>query len=176
MKKFFQISFVVFFFTLVVKTFFIDTFVVRGDSMEPAFRDGDYLILDKVSYHFYKPQKGDVVVVRSEEPDQNFIKRIVGLPGERIEIQNGIIAIKKDRVSEGKILEEPYLFSGAITPIDTVIALDDEEYFIMGDNRLFSIDSRTLGPFSASRFKGRVLFSIHPNPFFLLSRLNFFSE
>lgn len=128
--------------------------------MEPNFKDGDYIVIDKISYYFREPSRSDAVVVESKETKNNFIKRIIGLPEERIEIKGGIVVIKDGRLSAGTILHEPYLASGMMTPIDTVYALDEDEYFLLGDNRLSSTDSRTMGAFYSSEIKGKVLFKI----------------
>lgn len=140
-----------------IRTFFVDGFIVRGDSMEPAIRDGDYIFINKLAFLNQEPERGDVVVVTPREKDFKVIKRIVGLPGERFAIEEGSVVIRVNRLDEGKVLEEAYLSeknTEARNPI--LINLDPGEYFALGDNRAVSTDSRDMGPIDRWKIKGRV--------------------
>ena len=137
---------------------------VRGASMFPTFHDGEYILTDKISYRFSEPKRGDVVILKSpKNPDQDFIKRIVGLPGEKIKLQNGKVYI------DSKILDESlYLDATVFTPQESFLlegqerTIDEGKYFVMGDNRTASSDSRDFGPITGSEFIGRVIFRYWP--------------
>jgi signal peptidase I len=137
-----------------IRYFLIQPFFVRGASMEPNFLDGDYLIIDEISYRFRNPERGDVIVFRyPADPSQFFIKRIIGLPGETISIQDGNISIEDAAGNliawdESKYLENSYT-AGNIT-----IKLDSSEYFVLGDNRQASSDSRKWGELSRKKIIG----------------------
>ncbi len=161
---------------LVLRIFFIDSFVVRGDSMAPTILDGDWVFVDKMSYRFADPNREDIIVVKPRSQASRIIKRVIGLPGERIEIaDDGQIRIKNSRQDAGKALSETYInlpalpLSGSSTPaigINT-IQLDPKEYFVLGDNRYISIDSRELGPVDEWNVEGRVVFVFRPKSFFV---------
>jgi signal peptidase I len=139
---------------LPVRYFLIQPFYVKGASMEPNFYDHEYLIIDEISYRFTEPRRGEVIVFRYPlEPRQFFIKRIIGLPGETVEIKNGKVYIENGQ-GEKILLEEPYI--SVPTPGETKVKLDNDEYFVLGDNRLSSLDSRHFGPVPRSFIIGRV--------------------
>ncbi len=129
-----------------VRNFIAQPFLVSGSSMEPSFFNGNYLLVDELTYRFREPQRGEVVVFRYPLDRKAFyIKRIVGLPGEQVVIENRGVSIIDE--SGKDILNEPYLLTaGTRGQFDTV--LDENEYFVMGDNRNFSFDSRSWGPLS----------------------------
>jgi len=145
---------------LPVRYFLIQPFYVRGASMEPNFYDHEYLIIDELSYRFNDPDRGDIVVFRyPKDPRQYFIKRIIGLPGEKVEIVGGEILIYNDGNPLGKLLDESvYLSNGLVTTPDLTTILEDNEYFVMGDNRQFSLDSRRFGPIKRSNIIGKTWF------------------
>ncbi len=137
---------------LPIRYFLIQPFYVEGASMEPNFYSKEYLIVDEISYRFHPPQRGEVVVLRNPQNlSQFYIKRIIGLPGERIKMLNGTVYINDTE------LKETYLSSVYATqasmPEQT---LAQGEYFVMGDNRANSLDSRILGPVPANDLIGRV--------------------
>lgn len=142
---------------LPVRYFLIQPFYVKGASMEPNFYDHEYLIIDEISYRFNDPGRGDIVVFRyPKDPRQYFIKRIIGLPGETVTIEAGSVFIEKDGRQE---LEEAYLPDDIETnrPIQgySRVTLSENEYFLLGDNRDQSLDSRTFGPISHDFIIGR---------------------
>ena len=130
-------------------------FRVQGQSMEPTLHDGQHLLISKVSYWFNSPQRGDVVVFRPpSRPDEDYIKRIVGLPGEQLSIEGGMVWI------DGAPIDEPYIanpgsYSGAWT-------LGEDEYFVLGDNRSNSSDSHTWGPLQRGNMVGKAWVSYWP--------------
>ena len=139
-----------------VRYFLIQPFVVRGASMEPNFYDHEYLIIDELSYRFGEPERGEIVVFRyPRDPDQFFIKRVIGLPGETVEVSDGQVAVYNDELPVGKVLEEPYIGSEQ-TLGKKRVELNPDEYFVMGDNRGFSLDSRSFGPIETDDIIGRV--------------------
>jgi len=123
-------------------------FYVRGSSMEPTLHNGQYLVVSKLSYRFSEPQRGDIVVfVSPNGAGEDYIKRIVGLPGERVEIREGAVWIN------GYRLDEPYLNSGI--PYTGAWSLGPDEYFVLGDNRANSSDSHAWGPLPRKNIIGK---------------------
>lgn len=142
---------------LPIRYFLIQPFYVKGASMEPTFDDREYLIIDEISYRFRAPARGEVIVFRYPlDPRQYFIKRIVGLPGERVKISGNKVTIFNDVHPEGLVLDESYLPAGTPTFGDEVTTLGPDEYFVMGDNRTSSLDSRSFGPMPRKDMVGRV--------------------
>lgn len=129
-----------------VRYYLIQPFIVRGSSMEPNFSDGQYLIIDEISYRFQEPKRGDVVVFKyPKDTSQYYIKRIIGLPLETVEISGGKITIYNNEYPEGAIISEPYLIIDHETPGDLKVSVPYNEYFVLGDNRKASSDSRVWG-------------------------------
>lgn len=125
--------------------------------MYPAIDNGDYVFVNKLAYLWSEPQRGDVVVAVSRELPTKLLKRIVGLPGERFEIHGGQIILREERTDPGTVLNENYLDNPtALTDGQTLIVLDPQEFFALGDNREVSIDSRELGLIDKWDIKGRV--------------------
>lgn len=140
---------------LPIRYFIIQPFVVKGNSMEPNFSDGDYLIINEIGYRFRKPLRGDVIVFRyPKDLSQYYIKRIIGLPNERVEIKNGKIKIYNSENPKGVDLKEAYL-TVSFTPGNLEVALSDNEYFVLGDNRFASSDSRVWGVLPEEDIVGR---------------------
>lgn len=140
-----------------VRYFLIQPFYVKGASMEPNFYDHEYLIIDEISYRLNSPLRGDIVVFKyPRDPSQYFIKRIIGLPGETVQIKEGAVTIYNKDNSAGTLLSENYLDSEVKTFGDRTVALGSSEYFIMGDNRLASFDSRSFGPIDRKYIVGKV--------------------
>lgn len=138
-----------------IRYFVVQPFFVRGESMAPNFSDGDYLIIDEISYRFSEPQRGDTIIFRfPDNPSQFYIKRIVALPGEKITIENSSITITNQDNPAGFLLNEPYLTE--ITPGQIEVKLDPNEYFVLGDNRDSSSDSRRWGPLPRHLIIGKV--------------------
>lgn len=149
-----------------IRYFIFQPFIVSGSSMEPSFHNGEYLVIDEISYRFGDPQRGQVVVLHppTAQSKEFYIKRIIGLPGEKIEIDNGKVTIFNSQHPNGKVLEEDYLPNQSLSyPHDTsivggrkILSLKDNEYFVMGDNRLASSDSRDWGPLPRKEIVGKV--------------------
>lgn len=144
-----------------VRMFIAQPFIVSGESMFSTFLDGDYLIIDEISYHLGEPHRGDVVVFKYPlDTKRFFIKRIIGLPNEEIEIKGGVISIKNKDNPEGFILEEPYLKQEFID--DFNFKTGNEEFFVMGDNRARSSDSRYWGALPENLIIGRAFVRLLP--------------
>ncbi len=143
-----------------VRMFIAQPFVVSGRSMDPTFENGQYLIIDELSYRFQEPTRGEVIVFRyPKNPKEFFIKRIIGLPGETVEIRNGRVIVWDG--GEQITLDEPYIVNtGNGTDITT--SLGDDEYFVMGDNRPESSDSRVWGVLPRDDITGRVFLRLLP--------------
>ena len=128
---------------------------VVGRSMLPNFQSGEYLIGNKISYKFSEPQRGDVVIFEYNE-HTDYIKRIVGLPGEQIALQNGQILINNKRLDESHYLEGSVLTAGGdYLQEGTSVDIPNSHYFVCGDNRPNSSDSRDFGPISGDKIKGK---------------------
>ncbi|MDO8621827.1 MAG: signal peptidase I [bacterium] len=139
-----------------IRYFLIQPFYVKGASMEPNFEDHEYLIIDEISYRLREPQRGDIVVFRYPyDPTQFFIKRIIGLPGERVEIHDGTVRVANTAHPNGFLLSESYLASGVTTPGERIVALGTDEFFVLGDNRRQSFDSKDFGPIPRRAMIGR---------------------
>lgn len=141
---------------LPIRYFLIQPFYVKGASMEPNFYDHEYLIVDELTYRLRAPERGEIVVFRyPRDPSQYFIKRIVGLPGETIEVARGHVVVYNDTYPNGIILEESYL-DDTSTEGKKKVTLGADEYYLLGDNRDESLDSRSFGPVQDTFLIGRV--------------------
>ncbi len=163
-KEVIKIILVVVLIVLPIRYFLFQPFVVRGASMEPNFQEADYLIVDQISYRFSDPERGDVVVFSNSDISQKrYIKRIIGLPGEEIVLKEDEILVI-DKEGEEELLPEGYLPS--FEKIDKKrtseesILLEEKEYFVMGDNRDASYDSRNWGSLAEENIIGKVFFRI----------------
>lgn len=144
-----------------IRWFVAQPFIVRGDSMVPTFHSGDYLVVDQLSYRFNEPVRGDVIIMRYPKDESvYFIKRVIALPGETIEFQGARVSI---RTRDGGIfiLDEPYVKNVA-RPEYATYTLADSEYFVMGDNRNESSDSRVWGPLPRHDVIGRAFLRLFP--------------
>lgn len=145
-----------------VRMFIAQPFIVSGASMDDTFHSGQYLIVDQLSYHLNQPARGDVVIFRyPRDPSKFFIKRLIGLPGDRVVIDNAQVTIYNDANPDGFTLNEPYIKSMQPAPHFEEI-LGDREYFVMGDNRDQSSDSRAWGVLQEERIVGRALIRLFP--------------
>jgi signal peptidase I len=140
-----------------VRYFLIQPFYVKGASMEPNFFDHEYLIIDELSFRLRSPERGEIVVFRyPNDPRQFFIKRVVGLPGETVEIAEGVVKIFNDGFPNGFILPEDEYLRSEFTSTNRTMTLKENEYFVLGDNRASSLDSRFFGPVHEDGIVGRV--------------------
>jgi signal peptidase I len=144
-----------------VRTFIAQPFVVNGASMEPTFHTNEYLIVDQLSYKLGNPNRGDVIIFRYPLiPSRFFIKRVIALPGETIKINGTQVQIKKVGSDTFETLEEPYIEFSKESYKEMTLA--DDEYFVMGDNRMASLDSRSWGPLKESYIVGKAFVRLFP--------------
>jgi len=146
-----------------VRMWIVQPFSVSGSSMDPTFANRDYLVIDEISYRFRAPERGDVVVFRfPRDRTQFFIKRIIGLPGETVHVRDGGVFIDSG-TGQVELDESSYLPDGVVTGgVTQEVVLDDDEYFVLGDNRAASSDSRTWGPIQRSDIVGRAWVQAFP--------------
>jgi signal peptidase I len=146
-----------------IRYFLFQPFFVKGESMQPNFENGDYLIIDEISYRFKGPQRGEVIVFKyPQNESQLFIKRVIGLPGEKIEIKDNVIKVTGKNGTAVDLKEEAYLPSPIITSGNMDISLSDNQYFVLGDNRQFSYDSRRFGVVNKGEIIGKVFLRAWP--------------
>jgi len=146
---------------LPIRAFVAQPFIVSGSSMYPTFENGDYLIIDQISYKLENPERGDVVVFRyPKDPKKFFIKRIIGLPNETVEIKAEQIFIKNDKHKDGFPLNDP--FTNVMKTNDMSITLKEGQYFVMGDNRNASSDSRSWGTLPEDLITGKAFLRLLP--------------
>ncbi len=144
----------------IVRTYLAQPFVVSGSSMVPTFEDKEYLIVDEITYRFHEPQRGDVIVFRyPKNPSQFFIKRIIGLPGEKVIIDGSDVTIEQTDGTKIQ-LSEPYVKNKSFN--EHTYALNDTEYFVMGDNRAASSDSRSWGALEEQYIIGQPFIRLYP--------------
>ncbi len=144
-----------------IRTFIVQPFIVSGSSMVPTFENGQYLIIDEISYKLKDPKRDDVIVFKyPKDTSKFFIKRIIGLPNETIDIKGSDVTITNAENPEGFVLVEPYVKNLANS--QTHFVLKDDEYFVMGDNRPNSSDSRFWGSVNKNLVVGRVLLRLWP--------------
>ena len=143
-----------------IRYFIIQPFFVRGASMHPTFESGDYLVINEIGYRISDPKRGDVIVFR---PPQNrgqfYIKRIIGLPGEVVKIEDGKVWVGKTEATLAQMHEQ---YIEGRTPGNLNMQLGDDEYFVLGDNRNASADSRSWGALKADRIIGKAWIKAWP--------------
>ncbi|MFH1365948.1 MAG: signal peptidase I [Patescibacteria group bacterium] len=159
-----------------IRWFIADPFIVSGSSMVPTFENGDYLIVDELSYELSNPKRNDVAVfkypgdpknnpnrnfiLRFFDPGKYFIKRVIGLPNETVDIKGNVVTITNNEYPEGFKLDQPFVKNAANN--DTHVVLKSDEYFVMGDNRSGSSDSRAWGPVKGEFFTGKAFLRLLP--------------
>lgn len=155
LKDLFTLVFLIVVVVIPIRLFVISPFVVDGESMHPTFENLDYLIVNELVYTLHAPERGDVIVFRYPgNPSIFYIKRIIGLPGETVSITSGVVTVT---TTAGTTIElpEPYIVNEDAT-YTKKITLNPDDYFVMGDNRPNSSDSRVWGPLPRKDIIGRV--------------------
>lgn len=167
-KEFFTFIVLAVLIVLPIRIFIAQPFIVEGESMHPTFENADYLIVDELTYRFQAPKRGDVITFRYPgDPSIFYIKRIIGLPGETVAINGGVVTVTETN-GETLTLSEPYIAAEDVTYTKTT-SLSADQYFVMGDNRPNSSDSRVWGPLPKSDIIGHVVLRLlPPNMFSLL--------
>ncbi|MCX6788954.1 MAG: signal peptidase I [bacterium] len=146
---------------ILVRTFVAQPFLVSGSSMEPGFQNGDYLLIDELVYRFHEPVRGDVVVFKYPLDTRSYyIKRVIGLPGERVVVDGSSVTVYEKNGNKELLKEEYVARMSGIDKGDYTVK--DGEYFVMGDNRDFSYDSRRWGLLPKADLVGLVRFRLWP--------------
>lgn len=146
-----------------IRYFIFQPFFVKGESMEPNFQNGNYLIVDEISYRLGEPQRGEVIVFKYPlNPSQRYIKRIIGLPGEIVQIADNKVNVYNSNGVPQILDESVYLPELTDTYGNIEIKLSDREYFVLGDNRSFSSDSRRWGTLPRENIIGKVAIRVWP--------------
>ncbi|MCR4334692.1 MAG: signal peptidase I [Patescibacteria group bacterium] len=162
LKEVIQFVLIVLIVVLPIRFFIAQPFVVSGESMDSTFNNGNYLIVDELSYRFSNPKRGDVVIFKYPYDQKRYlIKRLIGLPLETVKMKSGIITIENQ---DGEfVLSEPYIDSkNNLLYGDLEVILQDDEYFVLGDNRIASSDSRIWGNLSKNLIIGRPIIRLFP--------------
>lgn len=145
----------------IIRIFAIQPFIVEGQSMEPSFANNDYLITEKISYKIHEPSRGDIIIFRPpDNPSVNYIKRIIGLPGDTIEVKNGSVYVNGERLVESYLTSN--LETKNVKQSTTPFTVQSGEYYVMGDNREHSRDSREVGAIPKQNITSRIWFRLLP--------------
>lgn len=140
-----------------LKTFVFATSIVDGHSMDPTLEDGERVIFNKLTYWIGDPAHGDIVII--ERPHKNYVKRVIALPGESVEVSNHVLFINGEEYEEAFVNEDARMHTGNFGPIN----VPEDKYFVMGDNRAISKDSRNgLGFIDRDDIIGKSEFIIYP--------------
>jgi signal peptidase I len=148
---------------LPIRFFIAQPFIVDGSSMDPTFATNQYLIVDELTYHFEPVARGDVIIFKyPNDTTKYFIKRVIGLPGETVQIEGSKVIIKNKTNPQGFTLTENYVAPANMTSNNMTTSLSGNQYFVMGDNRAGSFDSRAWGPVARSLIIGRPIVRLFP--------------
>jgi len=160
---------------VVIYLFLFQPHQVKGASMEINFHDGEYILTDKISYRFHSPQRGDVVIFKAPtNPELDYIKRIIGLPGERIKIEDNSLFINGQKLEEEYLPKETIISGGSFLPKREEIIIPPDHYFVLGDNRSHSSDSREWGWIEKEEIVGRAFLRYWPpEKFGLLTKVHY---
>lgn len=151
----------------VVYIFLFQPHQVDGSSMVPNFHDLEYILTDKISYRIHTPNRGDVVVFHSPADERvDFIKRIIGIPGDTVKVQGGYVYLNGQKLEEKYINDPSQVLAGRFMREGAEIDVPPGQYIVMGDNRLHSSDSREWGPVTLKGIVGRAFFRYWPIPVF----------
>lgn len=163
---------------VVIYLFLVQPHMVKGASMDPTFHDGQYILTDKISYRIHTPKRGDVVVFKAPmNPDFDYIKRIIGLPEDTIAISDGKVLVNGQPLSDEYIQTDTILLPGQYIQEGERITVGENEYFVLGDNRSHSADSRQWGMVPKNDIIGRVFFRYWPvNQFGLIQKPSEFNS
>lgn len=146
-----------------VRYFLFKPFYVKGQSMESTYFEHEYLIVDELTYRLREPKRGEVVVFSAPtQPGDYYLKRIIGLPGEQVKIDDNKVIVYNEANPQGVLLDESYLDNLTTTNGSVYVTLGENEYFVLGDNREESFDSRRFGPIKKDTIIGRTWLRGYP--------------
>jgi signal peptidase I len=158
--EFIKTALIVFLLAIFFRFYIFQPFIVVGQSMEPNFHDKEYLVVDKVTTRFREPKRGEIVIFHPpQNPSESYIKRVIGLPGETVEVKEGKVYVDDEVVQESYILHDPSISMKNNYP---KVTLGADEYYVFGDNREHSSDSREIGPIPKANLQGRVAIVLFP--------------
>jgi len=164
---------------VVMYLFLFQPHQVRGSSMYPNLHDNDYLLTDKVTYRLREPKRGDTIIFRAPKNEEyDYIKRVVGLPGDTVRVSNGKIYINDQLLIENYLSSDSFTYGGRFWKENQSIPVPEDQYFVLGDNRSHSSDSREWGPVPKIILSARLGYVIgrqNKSIFFLKSVINFFN-
>ncbi len=148
---------------VVVYLFLVQPHEVKGSSMEPNFHNNDYILTDKISLKLHTPERGNVVIFKApNNPEVDYIKRVIGLPGEKVKVLNGYVYVNDKKLNEPYLVDKTNLFPGSFVQEGIDITVPEGEYFVMGDNRGHSSDSREFGPIPGNSIIGKAFIRYWP--------------
>lgn len=157
----------VFLIAFLIRYFLIQPFVIEGYSMEPNFHNNEYILVDMISYHFKQPQRGDIIVFKfPQKPSVSYIKRIIGIPEDCIEVKGGQTYLNDHLLDESYLAANTPTLVGGQNGLDYKKCLGSNDFFVMGDNREHSSDSREWGVVPRSNIIGKTWLIIYPIQFF----------
>lgn len=150
---------------VVVYLFLVQPHEIKGSSMEPNFHNNEYILTDKISYKFREPQRGEVIIFKAPTNNEvDYIKRVIGLPGDRIKVQDGFVYVNEMKLNESYLADKTPLLPGSSMQEGVEITIPPDHIFVMGDNRPHSSDSREFGPVSFNLIIGHAIFRYWPLP------------
>lgn len=159
--EFIRYAFIAILIVIPFRIFIAQPYVVSGSSMDPTFKNSDYLIVDQISKRFEEPKRESVIIIKyPKDPSKFFIKRLIAFPNEKVEINNGIVTVFSDTNPEGIEIKDSYVVFKKDENFS--IQLKDDEYFVMGDNRAGSSDSRVWGAVPKKYIIGRPIIRLLP--------------
>jgi signal peptidase I len=157
-----KFTFLAFLIVVPFRMYVAQPFIVSGGSMTPTILPHEYLVIDIISHYWHTPERGEVIVFRYPfDPATYFVKRVIGLPGETVRIRDGIVTISRTDGTE-LVLDEPYVKEQYRSHESNTTVLDADEYFVLGDNRGGSSDSRVWGPLQEKFILGGALLRLYP--------------
>jgi signal peptidase I len=156
-----QFAALIIFVVIPIRVYVAQPFKVNGDSMYPTFHHKDYLVVDEISFRFRDPRRGEVIILKHPESNRYLIKRVIGLPGERLRVTRDSVIVYNSAHPDGVTLDESYLENKGNGP-DREITIPEDFYFVMGDNRPYSSDSRAWGLLPADEVVGYAMLRLYP--------------
>ena len=154
------LAFAIFFFVYLL---IMQPHKIQGESMEPNFHENEYLLTDKLSYRFGKPKRGDVIVFKAPPKyEDEYIKRIMAVPGDKVEIINNQLFVNKESIEEAFLPEDSVTSPGQFLPEGKTLTVPENGYFVLGDNRNHSLDSRSFGFIGEDKITGKAWFVYWP--------------